>query len=364
MSRSRPFSSPRTATPAAPATHGRWAWASPPWLQRQRAPRQGVVTLDRRHLYILPSRSGLGFAVLLLAMLLTSLNYNISLGFALTFLLGGIGMACMWHAYRNLLDMTVAGASAAPAFAGEPAAFSVRIAGIAGTGSPARIGVEASLPAQAGAQPASLSLARDASGLLTLHLATSQRGWLALPRVTLSSRFPLGLFRVWSHADLPLVALVYPQPEADAPPPPFAAQPDDEGAAPLPSDDGIDQLRRYRSGDPLHRIAWKHSARTGRWLSRTGQAGSQPACWLDWHALPPALPTEARLSRLCAWVLAAGDNTEIGLRLPGVEIPPGRGGAHRRACLEALALWPGRAGQSAPGMAQGMTPKVAQEDAR
>jgi uncharacterized protein (DUF58 family) len=358
MSHSRLFSSPRTAM------HRGWAWSSPPWLQRQRAPREGVVTLDRRHLYILPSRSGLCFAVLLLAMLLTSLNYNISLGFALTFLLGGIGMACMWHAYRNLLDITVAGASATPAFAGEPAAFSLRIAGIAGTGSPARIGVEASLPARAGAQPASLSLARDASGLLTLYQATSQRGWLPLPRVTLSSRFPFGLFRVWSHADLPLAALVYPQPEADAPPLPFAAQPDDEGVAGLPSDDGIDQLRRYRSGDPLHRIAWKHSARTGRWLSRTGQAGSQPACWLDWQALPPALPTEARLSRLCAWVLAVGDNTEIGLRLPGVEIPPGRGGAHRRACLETLALWPGRAGQSAPGMAPGMTPGMTQDGAR
>ncbi|KJK26284.1 hypothetical protein UB46_00965 [Burkholderiaceae bacterium 16] len=346
MSRSRPFSSPRMATPAAPARKRR-AWASPPWLQRQRPPRQGVVTLDRRHLYILPSRAGLGFAVLLLAMLLTSLNYNISLGFALTFLLGGIGMACMWHAYRNLLDMTVAGAGAEPAFAGEPAAFSLRIAGIAGTDAPVRIGVEASLPPRAGALPASLSLARDASGLLTLHLPTSRRGWLALPRVTLSSRFPFGLFCVWSHADLPLVALVYPQPEAGAPPLPFAAHPDDDGVASLPSDDGIDQLRRYRSGDPLHRIAWKHSARTGRWLSRTGQAGSQPACWLDWQALPPALATEARLSRLCAWVLASGDTMEIGLRLPGVEIPPGRGGAHRRACLEALALWPDRSGQGA-----------------
>ena len=344
MARGRPFSSPGTASPAAPGPK-RQAWASPPWLQRRRAPRQGVVTLDRRHLYILPTRAGLGFSVLLMAMLLTSLNYNISLGFALTFLLGGIGMACMWQAYRNLLDMTVAGASAAPAFAGEPAAFSLRISG---SDAPVRIGVEASLPAQAGALPARLSLARDASGQLTLHMPTSQRGWLALPRVTLSSRFPLGLFRVWSYADLPLAALVYPKPEPGAPPLPFAAQPDDDGAAALPSDDGTDQLRRYRSGDPLHRIAWKHSARTGRWLSRTGEAGSLPTCWLDWQALPQQLGIEARLSRLCAWVVAAGDTMEIGLRLPGVEIPPGRGGAHRRACLEALALWPGRAGQAPP----------------
>jgi len=348
MPHSRPFP-PQAAPAGAPPPRGRrWPWSAPPWLQRRHPPRQGVVTLDRRHLYILPSRTGFGFALLLVAMLLTSLNYNISLGFALTFLLGGIGMACMWQAYRNLLDVTVAGASAAPVFAGEAAAFGLRVAGVAGARAPVRIGIEASLPAQAGAQPASLSLARGAAGVLTLRLPTARRGWLALPRVTLSSRFPFNLFRVWSHADLPLAALVYPQPEAGAPPLPFATQPDEDGAASLPSDDGTDQLRRYRSGDPLHRIAWKHSARTGRWLSRTGQSGSQPSCWLEWQSLPPLLGNEARLSRLCAWVLAAGDAVEIGLRLPGVEIAPGRGGAHRRACLEALALWPARPGQAAP----------------
>ncbi|MGO4580858.1 DUF58 domain-containing protein [Cupriavidus sp. 2TAF22] len=350
MSRSRPLSphSPPRPSPARAPGRKPWPWATAPWLRRRRAPRQGLVTLDRQHLYILPSRAGLGFALLLLAMLLTSLNYNISLGFALTFLLGGIGMACMWQAYRNLLDMTVAGASAAPVFVGESAAFSLRVAGVAGDDAPVRIGIEATLPAQAGAPPASLSLARGTAGTLTLRLPTSRRGWLALPRVTLSSRFPFNLFRVWSYADLPLAALVYPLPEAGAPPLPFATQADEDGASTLVSDDGTDQLRRYRSGDPLHRIAWKHSARTGRWLSRTGQSGSQPSCWLEWHSMPPALGNEARLSRLCAWVLAAGDAVEIGLRLPGVEIAPGRGGPHRRACLEALALWPGKPGQPAP----------------
>ena len=46
-----------------------------------------------------------------------------------------------------------------------------------------------------------------------------------------------------------------------------------------------------------------------------------------------------RLSRLAAWVLQAeklGEN--YGLRLPGQEIPPGTGEAHKRRCLEALAL--------------------------
>lgn len=315
-------------------------------LNRNTQP-QGTVTLDRRHLYILPSRSGAGFAVLLFVMLLTSLNYNVSLGFALTFMLGGIGMACMWQAYRNLLDLTVSGAGALPVFAGEDAAFTLRLGNAARR---LRIGIRADLPGKGGEQAkaritagtasAMLSLASDAPGdTLTLHLPATRRGVLPLPRVTLSSRFPLGLFHVWGYANLQSSTLVYPSPEAVPPPLPSAAQADDTGHSGRPSDTGIDTLRRYRDGDPPHRIAWKHSARADRLLSRTGEAGTAPACWLDWQAMPATLGGELRLSRLCAWVLAAGQDAEIGLRLPGVVIPPGRGAAHRRACLEALALW-------------------------
>jgi uncharacterized protein (DUF58 family) len=62
--------------------------------------------------------------------------------------------------------------------------------------------------------------------------------------------------------------------------------------------------------------------------------------WLDLRALPTALGLEAGLSRLAGWVLAAErGGVHYGLRLPGAEIAPGRGDAHRRACLEALALY-------------------------
>lgn len=310
--------------------------------RRPRKPVNGVVTLDRRHLYILPTRSGLGFALLLLAMLVTSLNYNISLGFALTFLLTGIGMACMWMAYRNLLDLEVAAGPVSAAFAGDVAVFALHASN---HDSGARIGIEARVSRDSGTrQPPSLTLDGMGSGDLPVHVPAPRRGRLALPRVTISSRFPFGLFRVWSYADFPVTAIVYPAAEPKAPPLPLIPQPDDsdDGVLGVASDDGIDQLRKYRPGDPLHRIAWKHSARAGRWLSRTGQTQRQPGCWIDWSTLPVTMDTEARLSRLCAWVLAAGDTMEIGLRLPGVELSPGHGAAHRRACLEALALWPER----------------------
>ncbi|WP_083384315.1 DUF58 domain-containing protein [Cupriavidus sp. USMAHM13] len=324
------------ARPTGPALAALRRWTAMR-LRRRRAPLDGVVTLDRRHLYILPTRSGAGFAVLLAAMLLTALNYNISLGFALTFVLGGIAMGSMWQAYRNLLDLAVGAVAAEPAFAGDAATFRVRLRN-AGTMPRYSVALQAARgPVLADGGE---FLAAEADAVLALRLDAPQRGWLALPRLTVSSRFPLALFRVWSHADLPLAALVYPAPETGAPPPPWTAPDTGDESAARSGDDGIDRLRRYRNGDPLHRIAWKHSARTGSWLTRTGGNEDRPACWLAWQDMPASLDEEARLSRLCAWVLAADESVRFGLRLPGVEIPPGSGAAQRRACLEALALWP------------------------
>jgi len=48
---------------------------------------------------------------------------------------------------------------------------------------------------------------------------------------------------------------------------------------------------------------------------------------------------EARISRLAAWILQADKlGQDYGLRLPGLTVRPGNGEAHKRRCLEALAL--------------------------
>ena len=49
--------------------------------------------------------------------------------------------------------------------------------------------------------------------------------------------------------------------------------------------------------------------------------------------------TEQQLSRLCAWVLQAEQQgLDYGLRLGALEIKPAHGEAHKRRCLQALAL--------------------------
>jgi uncharacterized protein (DUF58 family) len=87
---------------------------------------------------------------------------------------------------------------------------------------------------------------------------------------------------------------------------------------------------------------WKKAAKAddqGNGLVvRDTQQAQRHELWLDF-AQAGSLGTEARLSRLCAWVLQADKlGLSYGLRLPGRQIKPDSGEAHKRQCLEALAL--------------------------
>jgi len=102
----------------------------------------------------------------------------------------------------------------------------------------------------------------------------------------------------------------------------------------------FDGVRAYRRGDTLRQVVWKKAAHTGELVSRESSAGgTRREMWLKWTQAPMADP-EARLSRLAAWVIGADAAGQIyGLRLPGVEIAPSTGTAHRHAALQALAAW-------------------------
>ncbi|MBY0367124.1 MAG: DUF58 domain-containing protein, partial [Burkholderiaceae bacterium] len=100
-------------------------------------------------------------------------------------------------------------------------------------------------------------------------------------------------------------------------------------------------VRSYRRGDSLRQILWRKSALAldqglAPWVRET-EAPLAHDLWLDWRDTA-GRDVEARLSRLTAWVLAAERlGQPYGLRLPGRELAPSLGPAHRQACLQALA---------------------------
>lgn len=296
------------------------------------APGAVAHTLGLRSLYILPTRHGVLYAAMLLVMLVAGVNYGNGLAYGLAFLLAGVWLVAMLKTHRNLHGLRVTPGAAAPVFAGDIARFAVRLENPSG---PERLSVW--LEAGGGAVPVSLPAGGSAAAEVPVRAV--RRGYLHLPPVSVRTRFPLGLWRVWSRP-LPLASrcLVYPRPAA---PEAFALaeQAGDEGAKPGAGED-FAGLRDFRRGDPPQHIAWKAVARGQGWYAKEfGGAPVTPA-WIDWDAFP-GLEREARLSVLCRLVLEAEERgIAYGLRLPSATIGPGRGEAHRDRCLRALALFP------------------------
>jgi uncharacterized protein (DUF58 family) len=298
-------------------------------------PEAGTIVLVHRRVYILPTRLGWLFALTLAILLVGSINYSLSLGFMLTFLLGGTAIAGMVHTARNLGRMAVSVGRAEPVFAGEAAQFRLYLDGRSAFDRPAILARHA----RSGAQLVVDVPARGAAEVV-LAVPAERRGWLPLGRVMLETRFPLGVFRAWSYVEPDARALVYPRPERSPLPAPTADYATGGLRSPVPGNDDYAGLRSYQLSDSPRHVAWKAVARSDDMLTKqfSGEAASE--LWLDWRMLPATLGRETRLARLAGWVLAADRaGTQYGLRLPGVELGPARGDRHRAACLQALALF-------------------------
>ncbi len=298
-------------------------------------PETGAVLLVHRRVYILPTRLGWLFGLTLLILLIGSINYSLSLGFALTFMLGGVALAGMVHTARNLARMAVSVGRSEPVFAGEAAQFRVYLDGRVAFDRPAILARHV----RSGSQLV-IDVPAGALAEVVLGVPAERRGWLPLGRVMLETRFPLGIFRAWSYVEPDARCLVYPRPERSPLPSPSVDSAAGGGRSPVPGNDDYAGLRTYQLSDSPRHVAWKAVARSEDMLTKqfSGEAASE--LWLDWQLLSGALGLEARLSRLAGWVLAADRaGGPYGLRLPGVEIGPGRGDRHRASCLQALALF-------------------------
>lgn len=305
------------------------------WFYGFTPPERGTIVLGHRRVYIVPSRLGLLFGGALLILLVGSINYALSLGFALTFLLAGMGLAGMVQTARNLAQLQVRAGRADPVFAGEAAQFRLGLANTAGHDRP-----EILLRHLASGAQRTVDVGAASEAEATLAVPSSRRGWMRLGRVMLETRFPLGLFRAWSYVEPESRCLVYPRPEPSALPPLAPSAQAGGVRAHAQGSDDFSGLRAYQRSDSPRHVAWKSVARSDRMLTKQFAGEAVAELWLDLRDTPASLGLEQRLSRLAGWVLAAERaGARYGLRLAGILLDPGRGDAHRAACLEALALF-------------------------
>ncbi|TAL73898.1 MAG: DUF58 domain-containing protein [Rhodanobacter sp.] len=299
-----------------------------PALTRLREREPLPIELTRRRVYILPTAFGVGFAALLLVMLTGALNYANNAALLLTCLLGAGSAASMLVAFRTLDGLTLRGIRAGNAVAGEPIELTLEFS--------ARRKHESVRVDLAGIHAA---CAVHGTSELRVHLPTTRRGWLALPRLRVWSTWPWGLFRAWSWLHPAQSVLVWPRAEAAGPSPhqpdasqaQLVARPGEELAA----------LRDYRPGDALRHIAWKASAHHLDLMVKEFDHPQPRETWrLDWDALR-TLDRESRIARLARWVgEAEAQGHRYSLRLPNDDIAVGSGAAHYARCMSALAVLP------------------------
>jgi uncharacterized protein (DUF58 family) len=303
------------------------------WALRRQGHDSRLVTIQRRRLYILPTRFGLAFGFAVFAMLLGSLQYGASLAFALTFLLASLGLVLMHHCHNNLLGTQVRFAGALPVFAGQAAMFRIVLDNSA---TAVRYDLEIEHDENL-VGPVDIAPAHSAT--LEVPVPSVARGWLTLTRFAIATRYPGSLFRAWTWVHMSGRCLVYPTPAPPGRPIPMSV--DTHGTRGMPAEDDSDfvGLRPATDADPPGRMAWKAYARTGQLMLKQFSGAAEVPNVLDWYSLPE-LGTEARLAQLARWCLdAAGDRRNFGLKLPTTTVPVGGGDKHLHACLEALALF-------------------------
>jgi uncharacterized protein (DUF58 family) len=302
------------------------------WIFRATTPETPPVTLVQRRIFILPTKMGYLFAGTVLLLLLSSINYALSLGFVLTFLLMSMAAVAMLHTWRNLAHLKLRPGRCEPVFAGDVAHFGVTVE------TPTLTRFSIALRRRDG-DPVYADVDVREPAAIGVPVQAVKRGLLKCGRIEVFTRYPVGLFHAWSYIDFDLKVVVYPRPDASAGAPPQNAGSDAEEGIAIPGDDEFNMLRAYRAGDAPKLIAWKALAREQGLLTKEFNATASAELWLDWREAPGA-DVESRLSALAHWVLKAEDYGQAyGLRIPGVRLAPDRGDAHCRRCLEALALF-------------------------
>jgi uncharacterized protein (DUF58 family) len=308
------------------------------WLFRLRDAEPGEVFLKQRRIFIVPTRAGLTFGVMLLVLFLCSINYNLSLGFALTFLLAACAIIDMHLTFRNLAYLHLSPGRTPAIFVGEAAHFTLHLHN---RRQHDRYAIQLAFIDDGLSGIAHFTdISAHAVSEVTLSSAALQRGWHAAPRLRLQTSFPLGLLRAWAYWQPAMRVLVYPHPEEDGPPLPLTLGEQQDGRGSAGHDD-FAGIRAYQAGDAIRHMAWRQIARTdGALVTKQFEGGAASELALDYNKLPSTMDVEHKLSRMTRWVLTAeARGLPYAFRLGHLYLPPAIGAAHQTTCLQALALY-------------------------
>ena len=273
--------------------------------------------------------------VIIFLLFLVGINFQNSLVYIVCFWLISLLVINIFYTYRNLAGLTIKAISTEPCFAGEKMVLELEVS------RPVNQRKSSIYFGWKNEDLVELNLQEEQSTRIKLSHSSDKRGHFTPPRIDIFTRFPTGLNTAWSYASMDIQCIVYPEPIE-------RKQPSDTQSSDDESTDGKEinggssdfaGIREYQMGDSPKHIHWRQYAKTGDLYTKSFVDYESQEVWLDWHSLNFS-GTEPRLSHLSAMIIAYNDAQKpFGLRIPGKEIQPNKGEAHKVRCLTALALF-------------------------
>ncbi len=304
------------------------------WIALRNPAARDVIQLHNRRLYILPTRFGYLYALMLFVLLLASINYQNSMSYALTFLLTAIGIISLWQTHRNLLGLNIRLKTPEAVFQGEQLTLNFEIEN-------PQQNIRYAIGVQYDQQsPAYSRVDPQHKAKLELILPALKRGLYKPGGITLFTRYPTGLFHAWGWLKFDVPILIYPQPRFDHQLEHILME-QHSGKTTVDMADGDDfaGLREHRQGESLRHISWKAYAQGRGMLTKTFQGHANPSLWINWSDMS-ANSLEGKLSQMTALVIEAQQQgRKFGMKLPGIDIEQDSGSAHRALCLQHLATF-------------------------
>ncbi|WP_028865518.1 DUF58 domain-containing protein [Psychromonas aquimarina] len=301
------------------------------WLKR-RIPAVKTITLNRGNTFIFPSRAGFLYILTVLMLFLLGTNYQNNLILFVVFFLCSFMLTCLLLSYQNLANLTLTANPVKAQFAGQDCCCSLRISRQRGRAQQVHYEFKKS------SSPLQSILTEESA---VLYALSKKRGWFEPGRVTVSSRFPFGLFSVWTHIDFGFKCLIYPQPlEQYCVVQTLPGKQTNNGLRSF--DSGFEQfamLKSYQPGESLKSVAWKQVAQGRGMLSKQFEQsqGGDVILDIDDYAF---LDLEAKLSALCYQVIELyKNNVSFVLKLKDQVITAEHGSDGKATCLRQLALY-------------------------
>jgi len=306
----------------------------PQWMEK-RFPESRQITLDLKRIFVFPTITSAALLLAIILLFLMGVNFQNTLIYALSFWLLALIVISIFMTYRNLSGLTVRTVQSSPCFAGEKAVFELEVS------CPEDQKKSAIYLGWKDQDVATVNLQDHHNVHIKLSHSTTRRGRFKPEKLSIFTRYPLGLILGWSYASLNMHSIVYPAPLLhDSAEHGDSMDEDAEQGLEIPrGTTDFSGIRDYYPGDSPRHIHWGAYAKTGKVQTKTFVDYASHDLWLDWDALA-INGTETRLSHLCAKILQYHQEQQLyGLKIPGRTIQPASGEAHRNTCLTALALY-------------------------